>query len=320
MFSRVLVVRETLDDAISGASALRVPSSGSVGVNPATNQAFMTEIDPKLAEDWHHEADELVDRARWCHIVDDEQSMNSDDQRTAIILAPLELARRRSSMLWSDDPAIRNAARSEGIATFGTSALLMAMMEVGDLSKIEYDNSLSQLIRDRCVDLPLRPDLLLAVARSEAWSDDAASLALSRPVTWAKPDEALDFYRQCIRECYAANSSMLGSWSFAFSLGIGRSMIPHVRKSAIAAGVLSAFFQTQNDPAVLQDLVDGARGASTELELEDPLEAIVENLREFLLEAIGPEATPRTFTHMIGGLREHDRMMAFEKFLRVHKP
>jgi predicted nucleic acid-binding protein len=46
-------------------------------------------------------------------------------------LAAIDLAAERCLPLWSDDIALRSVAARRGIATFGTWALLTALIEVG---------------------------------------------------------------------------------------------------------------------------------------------------------------------------------------------
>lgn len=313
--ARLLVPRSTLDDLLATADALRLESTTTMGWDPHNERPVLIEIDQDLAIHWHHEADALVDQVRACHLREDAEGA-ADDLRAAPILAPLELARREQVPLWTDDPAMRQLARNEGVQTFGTVSLLLALRETGDLDDADIDRAWAAMVRAKFVDVPFKPEVVLQVAADDGWRPDAAAYSISRPAVWADPEPVLGVYRRCVRGAAATAGAHLADWCYAAAIGAGRAVQPHLRQGAIATLVLSGFFHAGSDAEVLKNLLDGARTASSMLDLDDPLPVVAQLLRDALIDEAGPELAPRLFAHITSALRRDDRMTALNELLR----
>jgi hypothetical protein len=313
--ARVLVSRSTLDDLMATADSLRLESTASMGWDSRSERPVLTEIDKELAARRRHEAEELLDRVRDCHIRDAPDAV-VDDIRATSILAPFELARREQASLWTDDPAMRQLARNEGVETFGTLSLLMALRETGILEDNNIKDAWASMVRARLVDIPFNPEIILQVAEDEDWQPLAAAYSISRPAAWSDPEPVLNVYRRCVQGAVATGVERLADWGYSAALGAGRAVLPQLRRGAIATLVLSGFFHAGSQSEVLKQLLDGARTASSMLELDDPLAPLAQLLRDALIDEVGPEAAPRFFAYMTSALSQEDRLSALSELMR----
>ncbi len=321
-FSRVIVTRQTLDDAMAGSDSLALKSTATMGWDPHADRPFLLEIDEAQADAWARDADELVIRARKCTVRDVVlPDSGSDDARLEVVLAPMEFARRERCALWSDDPALRQVAHSEGLMVFSTLALLEALVLNEAMSRADVRKVHLEMARSSLVDLPFDAELVLQLAEEEGWVGGAAAWPLSRPVNWADAaEQVVEVYRTCVVESHRVAPDALPNWSYAACLGAGRSILPHLRLNAVATLVLSGLLHAGSRPAILPLLLKGARAAAQQTGLEDPLPTLAQMLRSGLSEEVGEERTPQFFAHMVGGLDEPDRLLALAELLRPSPP
>lgn len=80
----------------------------------------------RLIERWAADTERLASTLRNCHVVADPPAPD-DDPRHRMWSAPIWLARERGLSLVADDAALRAVARNEGIPTFGSLQLLVAL-------------------------------------------------------------------------------------------------------------------------------------------------------------------------------------------------
>lgn len=320
-FSSVTIPRQVFDDALEAMETLRLRSTATMGWNPHEGKPFLIEIDEEQAEQWLKESEQIIRRAnsfrRHETIISDPVPGNP---RSGVVLAPVELAKQKHRPLWSDDPAIRQLARNEGVATFGSVALLEALRSNAQLPEAIAREVFLEMMRSLLVDLPFDPELSVELAEEEGWSGHAAANVLARPVAWVEPASALSVYRQCVAGAVAANSGALQNWSYAATLGSTRVLHADTRRRAAATLVLTGFVHSGSNPEALPFLLDGARRAAQEAQLEDPLPDFAKMLRSLLSNTVGEPQTPQLFAHMIAQLDDRDRQTALEQLLGRDEP
>lgn len=320
-FSKIIVERHTIDDLLETVDSLRLRSTASMGWDPKRDRPVLVEFDEDEADRWAREADQLLDRARQFRVrsvtrrrlegaTGDVVEVSQDDTRIRVILGPVELAKQLGCALWSDDPAVREVARNEGVATFGMVSLVEVLAESGGLGNEDLESARRNLIAHCFVDLPFEPEIVLAVAEAEGWTGRSAAWALTRPLAWKDPLAVLGVYRSAVSRAAEEAPDQLSNWSTAAGLGAARSVSPERRNGAVATVVLSGFFQTGSDPRFLPPLVDGARAAAAAVGLDDPLPHVARLLREALSAELGEDAVPQVFSTFISELTDDDRATA----------
>ena len=118
------------------------------------------------------------------------------DGREAAWLAPIELAKSRNLVLWSDDVALRKLARSVGVQAFGTVSLLehlanKAINAIADGDEesieqlvVERREEVARAIKAGVVDVPIEIDHLIDVATAEDFPVDLAQCTVGRAAWW----------------------------------------------------------------------------------------------------------------------------------------
>lgn len=118
------------------------------------------------------------------------------DGSDAAWLAPVELAKARNLVLWSDDVALRKLARSVGVRAFGTVSLLEHLADTAVSSMAGDDQEAFEgLLQDRrsdvaravkvgVVDLPIEIDHLIEIATAENFPIGLAECTVGRAAWW----------------------------------------------------------------------------------------------------------------------------------------
>lgn len=111
-------------------------------------------------------------------------------------LGPIALAKQYGCSLWSDDVAVRKVARSIGVASFGTMALLDHLLTrrveaspAGDLTALDdivsnRRQEMRNAARERIVDVPLGVEELAKEAAESGFPLDLAQCTVGRPGWW----------------------------------------------------------------------------------------------------------------------------------------
>jgi tetratricopeptide (TPR) repeat protein len=119
-----------------------------------------------------------------------------DDGREAAWLAPIELAKSRGLVLWSDDVAVRKLARSLGVNAFGTMSLLevLANKAVSDIADddqpsinqliVRRRGEVTRAINARVVDVPVEIRQLIDEATKARFPVDLAQCTIGRAAWW----------------------------------------------------------------------------------------------------------------------------------------
>jgi nucleoside phosphorylase/tetratricopeptide (TPR) repeat protein len=323
-FSRVLVPAEVLDDAIAAREVLNLRSTGMMGWDAQTNRPTLTEIDEEQAEALANMAERLVSRVRECDIV---TSRPRETQGQAIPeaarpwLVPIQVAKERKLPLFSDDFVLRAAARSEGVAAFGTLDLITVLVDDGELKEEDLKAILMDLRRNYAADLPLDEEQILALAAEDEWRPGPAAAVLTRPALWQDPVSALSFYNKCISGVLAHEESLLPGWCGAAVRGFGRNWPPAIvtrRAGRVLAHtvLMSSVISGELKVALFSSLLAASRQVAQSLGGGDPLPDAVGSLREMLEATVGVANTPQVFAKLVDGLDDADRVAALRVFLQ----
>lgn len=330
-FHRVIVPPEVLDDALATKNSLGLRSSGIMGWDARSNRPVLTEIDEEQAEAWAKAADRLVKRVRECEIAPrrrptEDVEADASLEPTRPFLSAVELAKQSALPLFSDDTVLRQVARSESVASFGTYDLLTALKERGDLDDQEYASASMSLRRNRAVDLPRDEEQVLALAAEDNWQPGPATLSFTRPALWREDFVAtLGLYRRCISGTLGKDEAMLADWCASAAVGVARSAPPTTAAHGIGT-ILAYTVWTGSLLAgelkvhLFPQLLAAVRQVSGYLGVGDPLPAAVEVLRDMLGDEVGPSYASQVFASLIEDLESEERTAALQTFLRPSRP
>lgn len=166
------------------------------------------------------------------------------DGRETAWLAPIELAKSRNLVLWSDDVAIRNLARSVGVQAFGTVSLLEHLATTtinaiadGDEESIELSlasrrEEMARALAARVVDVPIEIDHLIDEATKANFPIHLAQCTVGRAAWWEwSPSRYQDIGRllaaindpataEIWRTIAMDGAGLLGTWNPTYAGGL----------------------------------------------------------------------------------------------------
>ncbi|MEV7221582.1 hypothetical protein ACFYN5_00760 [Streptomyces sp. NPDC007126] len=141
-------------------------------------------------------------------------------------LTALDHAEGYGLVLWCDDRVLRTVARSEGVAAFGTVALLDARVKADLTTPGEALLTKAELLRNHYVDIPFSADLYHAAALADGWQAKAVAVALSLPAAWADAKAASAFALDAASRAVSTLPHEATGWISAAYGGLHRAMPP----------------------------------------------------------------------------------------------
>jgi PIN domain associated with the TPR-GreAB-C-PIN system len=318
-FAHAQVPDASLQDISAARDGLALRGTASMGWDTTAERVVIVEIS-------EGDADQLAERAAWMArtaiglevvpVGELKHFPEMDGEHSRSWLAPLELAKQQGVAVLSDDLALRGLARSLDIPTFGSIALLNALVAAGHLDRAVRDTALLELRRNWVVDLPFDAEQLRAVAEADQWRPGPAYLALTRPATWQDRRRVLNFYRGGQRQIAATDPAHLPAWLHAAVLGFAGGQPPAA--ATFGAGLLLTVttLQANMDPGIFAQLVPAARQATAELGGGDPLPQAIRDVTAVFIEALGhAEGARYALLHTFSALDPTDRLLAVRELI-----
>jgi len=318
-FAHVQVPDASLQDTSAARDGLALRGTASVGWDTTAERVVIVEISEADADQLAERAASMARTAIGMEVVPVGElkhfpEMNGEHSRSW--LAPLELAKQHGVAMLSDDLALRGLARSLGIPTFGSIAVLDALVAVGHLDRAARDTALLELRRNWVVDLPFDAEQLRAVAEADQWRPGPAYSALTRPATWQDRRQVLGFYRAGQQKIASTDPAHLADWLYSAILGFAGGQ--PAAAVTFGAGLLLTLttLQANMDPGIFAKLVPAARQAATELGGGDPLPQTVRDIATVFIEALGhAEGARYALLHAFSALDPADRLLAVRELV-----
>ncbi|MBJ6631017.1 lipopolysaccharide assembly protein LapB [Streptomyces sp. I5] len=226
-------------------------------------------------------------------------------------LTALDHAKEQGLVLWCDDRVLRAVARSEGVAAFGTLALLDARVDAGLTTPEEALLTKAELLRNHYVDIPFSTDLYHAAALGDGWQAGAVAVALSRPSAWADAKATAAFALNAASRAVGTLPHEATGWISAAYSGLHRATPPAHRQRNLQAFSLQVLLQPWISSTTLPFIWAGLR-AGTEAVSDSgaSLEAALTLYHRALAEELTPLVAAGTLTAMFVHTDEVDRAMA----------
>ncbi|MEU0785355.1 hypothetical protein ABZ341_27715 [Streptomyces sp. NPDC006173] len=137
-------------------------------------------------------------------------------------LTAVDYAKEHGLVLWCDDRVLRAVARSQGVAAFGTVALIEACLHGGTLTPQESLVVTAELLRNYFVDIRFSADLYTAAAQADGWQAKAVAVSLSRPTAWSDPQAASQFTLDAASRVIGSLPHEAAGWLSAAYAGLHR--------------------------------------------------------------------------------------------------
>ncbi len=300
-------------DLLATRDLLAQRTTDTLGLDPTTGKL-------QLLEDTPEHVAELAARAAWMTTQANEldwvpydrlaRLADLDGDRTRPWLAAVDLAATRQQPLYCDDLGLRRLATYLGVPTFGTVALLGALVAAGRLPTDALSTAIGELAPYRVVDLPVDPARLRALAVKEGWAPVPAAYPLTRPAIWQQHlDIARDFYQEGCRRASQLGDEALTGWLQAAALGLTRTVATPYRTTVLGRLLTATVLGVHAHPDRFAVLLTGARRAATEVEASDPLPATVRELYTAFGQGMAPDAAARHMLLLCTALPAADRQL-----------
>lgn len=267
---RLTTLDDVLADARAANASLSAQSPGRLVWDEESQRSWFVESDEHLAARLAEAAKALIEDIQQVRRVPRRPS--TDERLESAELTPwlplIELGKADGAALWSDDASMRVLARSMGVESFSTLAVLDLLEESGNLtseSRAEIDRV---LLMNGVGDLPLlsKRDLLMSVAEEEQWRPGSVAVALSRPGMWIDPRRTVRETQLLLGAVVANAPQTVPGWMYRFTRGVAYAHLHQPETAHLAvAPILStiALLSGAQGPSAAA-LVDAARTALRE--------------------------------------------------------
>lgn len=240
-FASVVITADSCIDAISSHEQMFPRSNETLGWDTATGRPTLHTIPDDVL-------DALTAQLEWIRMqVSDNltpRPLTSQDEREAAEkfgpwMTSFRAARDAGLALWADDIGLRTLARSEGVQTFGTAALLRALEGAGRVEAGTVASALRVLRDEYCVDIePDDDSWIVESARNDQWRGGPSCLAMTRRAQWLDPRRGWATWRQIVEEVAAHAPEFLPAWVHAATTGIVSAVSDARQLPSLCAGVL----------------------------------------------------------------------------------
>ncbi|MBR7829656.1 hypothetical protein KDK95_25340 [Actinospica sp. MGRD01-02] len=312
-FARVLMPATQRDDVLNTRAALAVRATGTLGWDPHANRPFFSEIPQETVEKWAEQARSLAGRLE---LVEPVQASETAAEVERNWSEAVRTAKERGLALWADDFALRQVARAEGVASFGTLDLLGLQAQRAVISREDYSRALDDLVDARAVDLPII-ERLEAICAKEQWrADGYGALMLSRPATWAPPRQGWERYMKLMRALEPQTErETVAAWALSAATGLAWASPPLERAGAVGR-LLVWTAVTRNDSKLIPLLLDvGEVVGRVAMPDSDVLARFVEVLADIVRQAAGAEQSGAIVSRLLQPLDDERRERAMRVFL-----
>lgn len=281
-------------------------SLGSMQWDTVGDRPVMIEVSPEDQNEILKRAEILEVASRSCEIVVEgplrlfngedgtDDTAHSDEKRDADVtsndgadpnsaesaawLAPLQHAADTGAALWSDDVVLRRIARSVGVATFGTLAVLHALHEHAQIQLDEaWQEDLTQrLLAEWVIDGPWSAAQTVQRAQHPDAPLDVLLAVLTRPWRYTDEDERRAAL-QAVTGTIDHDPTVHRRWFTAVSLGLASAAKDPARAALLMAAQLAA--DDPDSPARFATYVGWLRelfsGTHPELDLGAGLDSVL---------------------------------------------
>lgn len=314
-FETVLVGDELIFDARLAVITASQPVAGYASYDPVLGRATMSPVDERQRATMRDRVERAVQNLEsWQSVRSGllQPPDGTEEDNCRPWDASIRVALDRQCALWCDDLALRVAAESVGITTFGTWALYEALRLTPAGKSLPPPLEMKALLlRARIADVPISLAELAEAADQHDSPDEIVGAYLGRPLTWTRAlTETTDWFLERVSGLTAEeHHQRVPGLLHAAAHGLGAATDSARRCDAIGA-LLAVTIRRVADPATVPALVAASRYAARQLDPGsdgDPLECAAKNLVSALEKAIGTGLAAQAIVRMFSEAEPADR-------------
>lgn len=309
-FTRVELTLESKRDSAIAAASIYPRSSETLSWDARAGRPVIHETSPDVLDRlerhlrWTNDTAASLSIRSYSYSAD---SQASRAQQAGAWMSAFEAAKTTGMPLWADDIGLRTLARNEGIATFGTTALLEVLASRERLPLNKVSRTINTLRDEYCVDLPLDPTWLMATAQNHEWQSGPALLAVTRPTTWANLARGFQIWQEIVNKAGDVDPTRVAVWVHAAALGIISSTGRSQSQELVPGILVCAAGAARSDPAAFADCVEAANAACRSEQVPSPTETALQIMFERLTVQLGPATAATALANLGAHLSGDDR-------------
>jgi hypothetical protein len=309
-FTQVELTLESKRDSAIAAASVYPRSSGTLSWDVRAGHPVIHETSPDVLDrlerhlQWTDDTAASLSIRSYSYPPD---SQASRAQEAGAWMSAFEAAKTTGLPLWADDIGLRTLARNEGIATFGTTALLHVLASQGRLTLNDLSVAVNTLRDEYCVDFALDPPWLMTTALRDEWQPGPALLAVARRTTWVDLARGFQVWREIANKAGDADPAKVAAWVHAAILGV-ISTVGRSRSQELVPGILvAAAGAARSDPAAFAVCVEAANAACRAEQVPSPTETALRIMFERLTSELGPTTAATALAKLGAHLSDDDR-------------
>lgn len=307
-FARLEIPRPAHADILETVEDFRRPVHGSLFFDSSVQAVRGADADPDAQARLRDHAEWVADQLPDLVVVDWPRLTSLTDElddRFLPWLSALDLSKARGLPLWCDDIGVRTLAMNDNVPTFGTAALIAALVETAALDAGKAQSWLRQLREAYVVDLPLDANWMRLSAGSDEWRPGPSAFYFARPAAWVEFETAYKLWSDLAQAAANSEPTRVAGWVHAAALGLVAAVdavrAPNALASIAAKGIAVANF----DPEAIAACTARVREAAHAAGVQSPVPHLMAILLGHLTEAVGVQGAARLI--MSEHLADEDR-------------
>ena len=314
-FQTVLVGDELIFDARLAVITASQPVAGYASYDPVLGRATMSTVDEHQQATMRERVETALQNLEaWQSVRSGllQPPDGAEEDNCRPWDASIRVALDRQCALWCDDLALRIAAESVGVTTFGTWALCEALRSTPAGESLPQPLEMKALLlRARIADVPISLSELAEAVGQHDLPDETVGAYLGRPLTWTRNlTETTDWFLERVSGLAAdEHYQRVPGLLHAAARGLGAAADAARRDDAIGA-LLAETIRRVADPSTVPALLAASRYAARDLDPGsdgDPLASAVQNLLSALERAIGAGLAAQAIVRVFSEVEPADR-------------
>lgn len=319
-FESITVTEAERLDATNATNSLRGRSTSTWVYDEQSDRGRIVDITETVANQRYEKSTQLVALFERCRVSFVATSCHLDalaELAASSWATAIECAAQSGAGFWCDDIALRALARSIGVSTFSTPALIEVLAQRGIIDPSQEEAAIRSLVKALVGDFPLDvPRLSTLVDELPDAAGPVASI-FSRISTWAETQRAYEVWCLLIRRALAKDRAFVADWVYAAVVGIGRPQrTANLRKEAAALLLSVATMILADTPEEVSRCVVAARAGLTVVRRgtddDDPLVRAAQVLRASMAQIMGLTDATRYVSNAYSRIGQSDRQKVLQ--------
>jgi hypothetical protein len=319
-FRQIKVCEQERLDAIKAELHLRGRSTESWVYDEQSDRGRLATISLEVANERHGKASallELIQRFVVAPVTENERMRALGPLAQTTFVHAVECAAQSSAILWCDDVALRNIARSIGVSAFSTPALIDVLVSDEILTADQAEAATRTFIEEFIGDFSIDLVRLSALTSKYAGAASPTGVVFARPVAWQNFRYAYETWCALVHQAVGVNQKNAAEWLYFAVLGAAWPHKGDNQAREVAAILLSATVSfIAEEPKEVTKCVIAARAALQSLGRDavqaDPLSRAVTLLRASLERMIDIGNATIYVSRAFNDLDTDDRQIVFQ--------